>query len=735
MAHRLPYRAVQLALLQTLSAVSSAQQVQDSAQVVTIFGSGQTRQVQNITRDDLARILPGTSALKTLEKLPGVHFESADPFGTYEWSTTFSMRGFAQNQMGYTLDGVPLGDMGYANSSGLHISRAISAENIARVTVSQGAGDVGTASISNLGGTVQFLSADPNETFGASAAQTIGSSHTYRSFARLDTGVMGHGTKAYVSLMRQRAQKWKGDHGRQDLDQFNSRLVQRIGAHRFSVFYNYSDRAETDYQDMSLEMTPRLGWDWDNYAPDWQRAVNAARGIFSGAVTTLDDAYYLGRGLRRDALAGATLEARRGDALVLTSTVYHHSNQGQGHWYTPYTPTSATDPISIRTSEYGISRNGITVKLAWELGAHAIDGGVWIERNHHVLTRNFYAADGTEDSDRFLNQPLSTGFQQVFVTRTRQFHLQDTVKLLDGALSVNLGIKSPKVAIDTRSPVGTRAAGSLSASKSFLPQFSAQYDIDKQQEVFASLANNMRAFNPGAGGPFSQNQTAFDQSTPALKPETSTTLELGYRFRRGAMAGSVAAYAVRFKDRLATVANCSGILGCPSSFLNVGKVATNGVEAATAWALAPHWSWFNAFTYSDSKYKSDYLDGTTLVAANGKQVVDTPKTMFNTELSYDDGRWSARTQAKYTSKRYYTFLNDAQVPGYWVLNLAGGYRLKSWAAFKDVTLQVNATNVLGRRYYSTIGTNGFLASDPGGTFQTLLVGAPRQLFVTLSGKL
>ena len=36
-----------------------------------------------------------------------------------------NIRGFNQNQLGFTLDGVPLGDMSYGNTNGLHISRAI----------------------------------------------------------------------------------------------------------------------------------------------------------------------------------------------------------------------------------------------------------------------------------------------------------------------------------------------------------------------------------------------------------------------------------------------------------------------------------------------------------------------------------------------------------------------------------------------------------------------------------
>jgi iron complex outermembrane receptor protein len=54
---------------------------------------------------------------------------------------------------------------------------------------------------------------------------------------------------------------------------------------------------------------------------------------------------------------------------------------------------------------------------------------------------------------------------------------------------------------------------------------------------------------------------------------------------------------------------------------------------------------------------------------------------------------------------------------------------------KDLSLQVNVTNLFDKQYISTIGSNGFQASDPTGTAQTLLTGAPRQLFVTLNGKL
>jgi iron complex outermembrane receptor protein len=680
---------------------------------------------------------PGTSPLKVLEKLPGVSFQSADAFGAYEWSTHISIRGFNQNQLGFTLDGIPLGDMSYRNSNGLHISRAVSSENIGSVTVSQGAGALGTASTSNLGGTVAFTTRGPAEVTGATLAQTVGSDNTYRTFARYDTGRSASGTKAYVSLTRQRADKWKGDGG-QDQDQFNAKVEQQLGSNAsVSAFFNYSTRDETDYQDLSFDAVRRLGYGWDNYAPDWQRAVAAARGVYSGGVNNLDDAYYLGRGLRNDWLTGASLEWNPLDNVRVNATVYGHRNHGESHWYTPYTPSSATVPISVRAQEYKIDRGGATADLAWDLGAHTVNAGLWREHSTHSWSRNFYAVAGDESTDHFLENPFSTVIAQRFGTTTTQFYVQDSLALLAGRLKLNAGFKSSRVEIDAANLVGGRAGGRLDAKKNFLPQAGLTFALTPQDELFTSWSRNMKAYQPGADGPFSQTQAAFDLSAAHITPETSTAVDLGVRARRGDYQGSVAVYAADFKDRLLNVATCAGIVGCPTTLTNVGKVRTRGVEAALDWKLTSNLSWFNSFTYNDSKYRNApvYFEGTTAVDVNGKQVVDAPRVLFNTELTWERNGWTARVDAKHTGERYYTYLNDSPVPAYWLANLSVGYKLGNVGPFKNTAVQLNVTNLADKRYYGTVGTNGFVSADPAGTFATLLAGAPRQAFLSLSAKL
>ena len=737
----LRFKPLYLFVLQALActahaAPDAAAPSAEEAPIQTVFVQGQGRQVQNITRKDLAEALPGTSALKTLEKLPGVSFQSADPFGAYEWSAHISIRGFSQNQLGFTLDDIPLGDMSYRSHNGLHISRAVSSENVGNVTLSQGTGALGTASTSNLGGTVSFSTRGPTDIAGTTLSQTLGSDNTSRTFVRYDTGLLSSGTKADVSLTRQRADKWKGDGG-QDQDQFNSKVVQNLGANKLSAFFNYSTRDETDYQDLSFDSVRRLGYQWDNYAPDWQRAVNAAKGNYSGGVNNLDDAYYLGRGLRNDWLGGVALEWHPNDAVQVKTTVYGHRNHGESHWYTPYTPSSSSAPISVRAQEYAIDRSGVVSDLSWELAGHTITAGVWVERSIHNWSRSFYAVAGPESTDHFLNDPFSTAIAQRFTSKSTQLYLQDSLTALDERLKISYGFKSTRAYIDGDNLAGARAAGTLEASKKFLPQVGLTYALNQHDELFTSWAKNMHAYQAGADGPFSQTQAAFDASTGKVKPETSSTIDLGLRSRRGPVQASVALYLADFKDRQLNVATCTGIVGCPTTLANVGKVATKGLEAALDWKLTREWSWFNSFTYNDSLYRQApvYYEGSTPINVNGKRVVDAPKVLFNTELSYEHAAWFVRADTKYTGTRYYTYLNDSPVPSFWLANLSTGYKLGNIGPFKSASLQLNVTNLFDKRYFATIGTNGYASSDPTGSFATMLGGAPRAAFLTLSGKL
>lgn len=745
MTHSYRITALSAAVALAFLADPGHAQSSDATQLerVTIsLGRGQLRSVQSLTKADFENVIAGTSPLATVSRLPGVNFQAADPLGNYEWSTRFTVRSFSQNQLGFTLDDVPLGDMSYGNFNGLHISRAISSENVSRAVLSQGTGSLDTASSSNLGGTLQFYSSDPSPKFGVQAAQTFGSNADRRSFLRVDSGSTGLG-QFYLSYTKQDADKWKG-FGQQRQNQWNFKYVKEFGDNRFSAFLNTSERKEMDYQDMSLEMIQRLGYKADNFYPDFNAAVQASNAYCGNTagkpyVAQCDDAYYAASGLRNDQLAGATLDARLAETLHLKTTVYYHHNKGAGLWYTPYVKSPDGTPMSLRTTEYGIKRGGVIVGLDYELAQHKIKVGLWHENNDFDQARRFYATTpaAVPSPYDFPSNPFATQWQYKFNTKTDQFSVSDTVALRDD-LTLGFGFKSLRVKIDGNAVVGANnPSGSITASNGFLPQVGVNYQLSGSDEVFASAARNMRAFQGTALGasPYATTANGFAAIQGSLKPETSDTVEAGWRTQHSGYEGSLTAYVVNFRNRLLGVQQGAGIVGNPTVLSNVGTVRSMGLEAALSVRLAPGLSWYNSLSQSRSTYRNDVLSNGVMIATSGKRVTDAPDSMFKSILGYDNGSLFGNVGLDYMSKRYYTYLNDGSVPSRTLFNLSGGYRTKSLGFVSEATLQVGVSNLTDRKYVSTIGSNGFSNSDPTGTGQTLLVGAPRQVFVTLSAKL
>jgi len=739
-------KAIALGLVIAHCATAQAQSSDDSnVEEVVVLGRGETRQVQAIRSEQIALLPAGTSPLKAIERLPGVNFQSADPYGAYEWSARITVRGFNTNQLGYTLDGVPLGDMTYGNHNGLHISRAIPSENVARVQLSQGAGSLDIASTSNLGGAIEFFSADPGEEFGVEVEQMYGSDSARRTFVRFETGELGSGTRAYISAMDASTDKWKGG-GDQEQRQYNVKVVQPIAGAQLTGFYNYSDRAEIDYQDMSFAMIERRGWDWDNFYPNWDAAVGAAQSCNASGQTNAavcDDAYWNASGLREDHLGYLALNIPFGDAVQWSTTGYMHRNEGQGLWGTPYTPTPGGAPLSIRTTEYDLDRSGVLSNLTLSFGSHEIGIGGWYEKVDFVQARRFYGEPNrnapTRNFEDMQRNPLLTQWEYDFDTTTTVFYLQDTFTIAD-RLRINAGFRAVQSENEAVTIVGDTKSGTIEAKESFLPQLGFNWTLSDTNEVFVAAARNMRAFvGSGTSGPFSTTAAGFNAIRDVIEPETSTNYELGWRYHGSRINASLTAYHVDFEDRLVGIQQGPSIVGNPAVLANVGSVKTNGVEGALNLRLIDHLTWFTSVAWNDSQYDENYgvtngSGATEIIEAKGKQVVDTPELLAKTEVVYDNGIFFLRLEGNFTDERYYTYLNDRPVEAYTIVNAGVGLRIRDFGVMDTITIQGDVTNIGDDKYISTIGSGGFSNSDAAGTSMTLLRGAPRQYFLSVKAQ-
>jgi iron complex outermembrane receptor protein len=717
-------------------------------EAVSVVAVGQTRQIQSISAEDIKAAPPGTSALKVLNELPGVNFQSSDPWGAYEWSTQITLHGFDQSRLGFTLDGIPLGNMGYAVTNGLQVTRAISTENISRVDLAQGAGALGTPSNTNLGGTVQFYSADPDAKAGVRLNQAIGSDDTHRTYLRMDTGDY-HGFSMYVSYDHANTDKWKG-YGSQLSNQLNLKALYQWGdGNSISLFADSSKRKEYDYQDLSLTSQRVLGWNYDYWQPDWNQAVQVAKAIptngpypasLSGLPANYDkgDAnYYAGGGIRRDTLTGLNGTFNLGDGLTLNMGGYYHSDRGEGQWVTPYVNSPASGlPLAMRTTDYGLDRYGLTSSLQYTIGNNNIEVGVWGENSKNNIERNYFNLYGPFDglwNFYSSGEPFLRGFLQHYTYDTRMAYAEDTLHFLDDRLTVNFGAKSLRSTSDSQSLVATTAyaQGSIKASKGFLPQVGVDYKIDDHQDVYASYSKNINSYG---ALPFSTSQAAFDASKSSLKPEGSQTIETGYRIHGSEFEASADVYYTRFSNRLLQTSPCSAVQTCASILNNVGSVKSTGADLALIWKPLDHLRWLNTVSYDNSKYQDDYLNG-GVVDTKGKYVVGVPSWMYTSSATYSLGAWRFNLDGKYTGRRYITYTNDSVVPAYWLFNGGINYDVGAYGGFEDISVGFNITNLANKRYFASTGTNGYVASDPQGYNQTLQAGAPRQFFFNVDVKL
>ncbi len=722
---------------------------------------------------EIQKVLPGVNPLKALQALPGVSFQTADPWGNNEQNLSLFVHGFNAQQMGFTMDGVPLGDQSYGNYNGLAPQRALTSENVRSVVLATGAGDLGTPSTNNLGGTIETYSIDPAKDRKVNVQQTLGSHKATRTFLRFDAGDIGGGNSFFISGLHHEAKAWDFN-GRQSNDQVNAKFVHQGEAGKLTLFADWSDKTEPN-EDSTLHR-PDLA-----YSPYTRPFMYPD---FAGALAYLDASgapparessnfrNYYSDAQRTDKLAYAKYEAYLSDNLIWTNQYYFHHNDGVGvvagpinqaglpGLFSVYYPNQNLKQIfgnsgyATRTTEYKINRQGWLSNVRWEVGEHRIQGGLWFEHNNSGAYRRWYALDVNNPSSPYTrpSNPLITQYGSDIDNKVVQLHLQDEWRLRDDFV-VQGGFKSSLQFAEGRFPVNTLPKaisasatgglpeGKIDTKKWFLPGIGARWDLSKSDQVFANVQKNLRQFMTYGGGgnsPWSlSSQAAFDYFKATAKPETSITYELGLRDSRNldlgpltAFDGQVALYHVTFRDRQLAISSnpiITSFAGGTTILSNVGSVKTDGVDMAGTFHFGRAFSFYNAISYNRSEYQDSYYSGTTLIPTAGKLVPNTPEWMNKFVATVKPSAdIELQLSGDYVGKRYATYTNDLDIPGYFLMGLSVSGKVPLSTRFlKNLRWTVSATNLLNRE-----GPLQPVVGQPSGSYATYPI-PPRMGFITL----
>jgi len=747
-----------------------------------------TRSVVEMDGVQIQKQLPGINPLKAIQTLPGVTFLTADPWGNNEQNISLFIHGFNAQQLGYTLDGIPLGDQTYGNYNGLSPQRAIISENVGRVTLASGAGDLGTASTSNLGGTIDTFSSDPKHEMGGTIAQTFGSYGTFRTFARIDSGDLGTGSAFYLSGVRQDSRAWDFN-GHQGGYQANGKFVHDDSTGKLTIYAAYSDKTEPNEDATVITPANRATAPYVRpfFYPDF---AGVQTYLNSGAYKAAGSNYrnYYSDAQRTDYLAYAKYDWHVSDRVTWSNQAYAHHNDGVGvvagpidvaglpglfSFYYPgvpgSSPTSAVNlariskifggsGLATRTTEYQIDRGGIISTLSAHLGNHEIELGGWYERQSSSAFRRWYALDVNNPSTPYTRPydqaaPLITQYGSRITVDEIQTHIQDTWHILP-SVTVLAGFKSTFQKASQQVPVQpipgsfsnstALPVGKINTDKAFLPEIGATWAVTEHDQFFVNAQQNIRQFPTSAAtglSPFALgSQPVFEDFKANVKPETSWTYEVGARSQHSvslgpitAFEGQISYYHVDFSNRLLALSPTTvitSIISGAAIVQNVGDVKTDGVDFAATLHFGSHFSIYNAVSYNDSKYQQNYSVGVpaVVVPTAGKQVPGSPKWLNKTIVSANYGPFDVQFTGDYLGRRFATFTNDLSVPGYFTLagRIGVAVPLSDAMFVKTLNLSVNVTNITDQKGASTLSIGA-----ASGTFNQFPV-APRQVFGTIS---
>jgi len=742
------------------SIVVTGRRISQSDQAI---GAGEVTNTVAVTRQALLSAPSGVSGLKMLETLPGFNVQTDGALGLYEFGNSVQTRAFNLDQIGFIIDGVPLGRSDAFGGS--PVFRYVDNENLAEVRASVGAGDVALPSYASLGPIVQYLSITPQDDLGLFVSQTFGEDDLKRTFIRVSSGKIGP-MKAYVSRTKLDSDLWRGA-GSIDREHWEARADFDLGGDSYASL-KFVSNDFFDYDSPSLTRA-----DYFSATPDAGGKTGRYRGYIgilpvypptATGITYSDNRYtYYYKtaiNIRKDKLFAGKVHAGVTDWLSADVSAYFEDKDGYGvspdayaNSLSRFTPQRAIGlaVTAPRGSQYGLSevgghRLGAIGSLKAEIGIQTLQAGLWIEDDkYHRTQLRKNLTGGSPDGDVIENEIVYLRRNYRTQRATTQGYVKDNIALLDDKLDIEVGFKALSVDYELfgfrdfndyyRIVGGVAQAGwgpqlaRTNYTDWFLPLAGVNYKLDGRTQVFASYAENM-ALPKGADDIFA---TTFNNS-PAIVPppaaERSKNYELGVRTNQPEFFAALAVYRTRFANRIQAIASIlPGTTNVTETFFtNVGRVKAWGVEFTGSYkpSFLRGLAYVNTnITYNDAKFRDNIPNGGAAIA--GKNLPDSAKWIINTGLTVEPASWLvANISGKYTSKRYANFINTFSVPAYSVwsayVDIGDGFSI---GPIRNAKARINVDNLFDKDVLSFISSQ--VTTD--GIFRPL---SPRTIQFTIT---
>ncbi len=229
-----------------------------------------------------------------------------------------------------------------------------------------------------------------------------------------------------------------------------------------------------------------------------------------------------------------------------------------------------------------------------------------------------------------------------------------------------------------------------SAEGVFNPRVGVRHKLAEGTSVYASYGT---AYLPALN--LLRHRANSNCSNPDLKPERSTSYEVGVNQEWNGVSLRAAAFHSDYRDKIET----HSLVDCSLKYVNVGSVSVDGLELGVEGRFASAWRPYANYSFNDAKI----TDNPANPASEGKRLNWTPRHKFNVGVLYAPSRdLTARLSGRYVGDRYFdgTMQNspDARAPGYFVADFKISRRIELGTLARSAELSFAVNNLLDRNY-------------------------------------
>jgi iron complex outermembrane recepter protein len=713
-----------------------------------------------ITRAAMEKDRATGNLYQSIELLPSVNSFNHDATGLFGGG--LSMRGFNSDQIGFTINGVPVNDSG---SYAVFPQEYVDQENVCTNTVSQGSSDQETPHIGASGGSIGLTTCDPSKTRKVQFGQTLGGLGLRRTFVGFHTGNMFNDRfRAFASYSKSKSRKWKGEGGA-DRDHVDTGFSWTLApGHTILGVLNYNTAVNNNINNPTLTELRTNGYYWDNTATFRKTvAVNGTAQTETGSTPAY---YLLATNPFENAIASLSGSFQLSDALTLKVQPYFWYGYGTGgiqqttitesNFLTPAGTLTGTSDINgdgdtrdrlivARSNVTHTLRPGFTVDLNYLAGDHSIRVGLWAERARHAQTAPAVRVDAAGnpttiwlDEGRILRADGTEYQNRNWQTNTKAsaFYITDNYSFNNNRGLISAGVRFPRIERDFTNKPSEGGVVGYNIARTFsdvLPQVGFRLNMGADQQVFGNIAKNFRAPPNFAYAPTNGTIRIVNgqvQEIQSLVPETSVNTDLGYRLQNKALSFSASLFNVTYSNRQG---NAFDPLTNLSVYTNLGNVRNRGLELEVGTRPVKGLTFYASTTTQHSKILNDVrTSAAVILPLTGKEFTNTPRRMFALSTQYAQGPWYVRVKAKDTGRQFASLMNDEETPAYTKIDLDGGYKFGDIGMAKGAQLRWNISNLFNKQYRNNSSgavTNGQPVVTSTGTFgaQTIryYLGAPR----------